>query len=178
MVQYTVIDGLVSAIRDSNVQHVVLLSSWGAELGTQVGGIIACHRFEELLDQIPGLNVVYLRPVWFMENFLWNIPLIEAAESGASRWMSSSEVEALESETQQARSEATALREETKRLREEIQKQSAVIAGMSVRSGDAQASLPFAKDAPVSQYVARINELQQELLEERKKNQRRKSTPV
>jgi hypothetical protein len=104
--------------------------------------------------------------------------VIEAAESGASRWMSSSEVEALESETQQARSEATALREETKRLREEIQKQSAVIAGMSVRSGDAQPSLPFAKDAPVSQYVARINELQQELLEERKKNQRRKSTPV
>lgn len=78
-VQYAVIDGLVSAIRDSNVKHVVLLSSWGAELETQVGGIIACHRFEELLDQIPGLNVVYLRPVWFMENFLWNIPLIRMA---------------------------------------------------------------------------------------------------
>jgi hypothetical protein len=104
--------------------------------------------------------------------------VIEAAESGASRWISSAELEALESEAQQARSEAAALREETKRLREEIQKQSAVIAGISVRSGDAQSSLPFAKDAPVSQYVTRINELQQELLEERKKNQRRKSTPV
>jgi len=104
--------------------------------------------------------------------------VIEAAESGASRWISSAELDALESEAQQARSEAAALREETKRLREEIQKQSAVIAGMSVRSGDAQSSLPFAKDTPVSQYVTRINELQQELLEERKKNQRRKSTPV
>ena len=104
--------------------------------------------------------------------------VIEAAESGAAKWMSSAEVEALQSEAQHARSEAGALREETKRLREEAQKQSAVIAGMSVRSGEGQASLPFAKDASVSQYVARINELQQELLEERKKNQRRKSTPV
>ena len=104
--------------------------------------------------------------------------VIEAAESGASRWMSTAEVEALESGAQQARSEAAALREEAKRLREETQKQSAIIAGMSVRSGDAQANLPFAKDASAAQYVARINELQQELLEERKKNQRRKSTPV
>jgi hypothetical protein len=103
--------------------------------------------------------------------------VIEAADSGA-RWMSSAEVEALELEAHQARNEATALREETKRLRDEIQKQSAVIAGMPARPGEAQASLPFTKDATVSQYVTRINELTQELLEERKKNQRRKSTPV
>src|SRR5258708_13779293 len=85
-IQYKVIDGLVSAIHDSNVKHVVLLSSWGAELETQVGGIIGCHRFEKLLDQVPGLNVVYLRPVWFMENFLWNIPLINLAGTNALRF--------------------------------------------------------------------------------------------
>jgi hypothetical protein len=104
--------------------------------------------------------------------------VIEAAESGAAKWMSSAEVEALQSEAQHARSEALALREETKRLRDEIQKQSVVIAGMPVQSGEGHASLPFTKDATVSQYITRINELQQELLEERKKNQRRKSTPV
>jgi len=104
--------------------------------------------------------------------------VIEAAESDASRWISSAELEALESEVQQARSEAAALREETKRLREETQKQSAVIAEMSIRSGGAQSTLPFAKDAPVSKYITRINELQDELLAERKKNQRQKSTPV
>jgi len=104
--------------------------------------------------------------------------VIEAAESGAAKWMSSAEVEALQSEAQHARGDALALREETKRLREEIEKQGGVIAGMSVGSGKGQANLPFAKDASVSQYVTRINELQQELLEERKKNQRRKSTPV
>jgi hypothetical protein len=103
--------------------------------------------------------------------------VIEAADAGA-RWMSSAEVEALELEAHQAHNEATALREETKRLRDEIQKQSAVIAGMPARPGEAQSSLPFTKDAAVSQYITRINELTQELLEERKKNQRRKSTPV
>jgi uncharacterized protein YbjT (DUF2867 family) len=78
-VQFKLIDSLVPAIRESGVKHVVLLSSWGAELQNRVGGIIACHYFEERLDQIPNLNVVYLRPVWFMENFLWNIPLIKMA---------------------------------------------------------------------------------------------------
>jgi uncharacterized protein YbjT (DUF2867 family) len=32
-----------------------------------------------LLDEITDLDAVYLRPVWFMENFLWNIGLIKAA---------------------------------------------------------------------------------------------------
>src|SRR4051812_48070422 len=76
-VQYKVIDSLVEAIRDSGMKHVVLLSSWGAEVPTRVGGIIGCHRFEQRLDEIPNLNVVHLRPVWFMENFLWNIALIK-----------------------------------------------------------------------------------------------------
>ncbi len=84
-VQYKVIEGLVEAIRDSSVRHVVLLSSWGAELATRVGGIIGCYRFEQLLDGIANLNVVHLRPVWFMENFLWNIPLIKMAASTALR---------------------------------------------------------------------------------------------
>jgi hypothetical protein len=104
--------------------------------------------------------------------------VIEAAESGTAKWMSSAEVEALQSEAQHAHSEALALREETKRLREEIQKQGGVVAVMPMGLGEGQASLPLAKDASVGQYVTRINELQQELLEERKKNQRRKSTPV
>jgi uncharacterized protein YbjT (DUF2867 family) len=68
-----------AAIRNSGVKNVVLLSSWGAELTEKSGGIIGCHLFEELLDDIPGLNVVHLRPVWFMENFLWNIPLMKVA---------------------------------------------------------------------------------------------------
>lgn len=78
-VQRRVVDATTTAIREAGVAHVVLLSSWGAELSESVGGIIACHWFEQELDAIDGLNAVYLRPVWFMENFLWNIGLIKAA---------------------------------------------------------------------------------------------------
>jgi uncharacterized protein YbjT (DUF2867 family) len=78
-IQRRVVDATTTGIRDSGVRHVVLLSSWGAELVEPVGGIIACHWFEQALNAIDGLNAVYLRPVWFMENFLWNIGLIKAA---------------------------------------------------------------------------------------------------
>lgn len=70
--------GLAAAVREAGVSHVVLLSSWGAEVPDRIGGVIACHWFEQLLGEIAGLNAVYLRPAWFMENFLWNIGLIKA----------------------------------------------------------------------------------------------------
>jgi uncharacterized protein YbjT (DUF2867 family) len=73
------VESIAAAIRDSGLGNVVLLSSWGAEVPERIGGIIGCHWFEQLLDGISGLNVVHLRPVWFMENFLWNIPLIKMA---------------------------------------------------------------------------------------------------
>lgn len=71
------VESIAAAIRESDVRHVVLLSSWGAEVPERIGGVIACHWFEQLLDGIEDLNAVYLRPVWFMENFLWNIGLIK-----------------------------------------------------------------------------------------------------
>jgi uncharacterized protein YbjT (DUF2867 family) len=77
-VQRDIVHATTAAIRDSGVRHVVLLSSWGAELAEPVGGIIANQWFERLLDQVDGLHAVYLRPVWFMENFLWNIGLIKS----------------------------------------------------------------------------------------------------
>ena len=73
------VESIAAAIRESDVRHVVLLSSWGAEVPERIGGVIACHWFEQLLDEIEDLNAVYLRPVWFMENFLWNIGLIKTA---------------------------------------------------------------------------------------------------
>jgi uncharacterized protein YbjT (DUF2867 family) len=71
--------GIAAAIADAGIGHVVTLSSWGAEVSDGIGGIIACHWLEQMLDEIAGLDVVHLRPAWFMENFLWNIGLIKAA---------------------------------------------------------------------------------------------------
>jgi len=61
------VESVAAAIRESDVRHVVLLSSWGAEVPERIGGVIACRWFERALDQIEDLNAVYLRPVWFME---------------------------------------------------------------------------------------------------------------
>ncbi len=71
---------LVGAIRAASVTHVVGLSSWGAELpGKAAGAIAPLHVFEDLLDNVPRLNVVHLRPGHFMENRLYDIGLIKSA---------------------------------------------------------------------------------------------------
>jgi hypothetical protein len=67
------VDGIAAAIREAGLSHVVVLSSWGAEVPERIGGVIACHWLEQLLNEIPALNAVYLRPVWSMENFLHQI---------------------------------------------------------------------------------------------------------
>ena len=71
------IAGMIQAISNSGVKNIVLLSSWGAELTSNSGGILGCHIFEKELDKIGGLNCLIMRPVWFMENFLYNIELIK-----------------------------------------------------------------------------------------------------
>ena len=75
--QYDNVDGIIKAIKGSGVKNVVLLSSWGTELKEKSGGILGCRYFENELDKIPDLNTVFLRPVWFMENFIYNIGLIK-----------------------------------------------------------------------------------------------------
>ncbi len=70
---------IAEAIRHSGIKHVVFLSSWGAELSEKTGTIYGCHLMEKLLDEIPGLNVVHLRAVWFMDNFIYTIGLIKMA---------------------------------------------------------------------------------------------------
>jgi thiamine biosynthesis lipoprotein ApbE len=93
--------------------------------------------------------------------------VIEAEDSGASRWVSSAHPETLQSELGQYRSEAAALREETKRLRDECEKHKATVAELSQPSRiDDQPGLPFANDPRTAELVTRINELQDELIAE------------
>jgi uncharacterized protein YbjT (DUF2867 family) len=70
---------LAGAIRESRVSHVIALTSWGAEVPDKAAGTIAPLRvFEDLLDHVPGLNAVKLRPGHFMEDRLWDIGLIKS----------------------------------------------------------------------------------------------------
>lgn len=70
---------ITKAIKHSGLKHVVFLSSWGAELSEKSSTIYGCYLMEKLLNEIPELNVVHLRAVWFMDNFIYNIDLIKMA---------------------------------------------------------------------------------------------------
>jgi uncharacterized protein YbjT (DUF2867 family) len=70
---------IVNAIKNSNVKHVVFLSSWGAELPEKTGTIYGSYLMEQLLNDLADVHVVHLRAVWFMDNFIYNISLIKMA---------------------------------------------------------------------------------------------------
>ncbi|MEW6701346.1 MAG: NmrA family NAD(P)-binding protein [Bacteroidota bacterium] len=61
---------IAEAIRKSGVKNVLNLSSHGAELSEGTGPIKGLHDQEERLNKINGVNVLHLRPTYFMENTL------------------------------------------------------------------------------------------------------------
>ncbi|HSE39987.1 MAG TPA: NmrA family NAD(P)-binding protein [Acidobacteriota bacterium] len=68
-------EALTAALKQTKVPNVVLLSSVGAELPSGTGPIAGLHKQEQRLNQLDS-NVLNLRPTFFMENFLMNIPMI------------------------------------------------------------------------------------------------------
>jgi uncharacterized protein YbjT (DUF2867 family) len=75
--QNQVADALVKAIEQSGVKHVVALSSIGAQHAEGTGPVKGLHDFEERLKRLKSVNILALRPTFFMENTLGNIPLIK-----------------------------------------------------------------------------------------------------
>jgi len=69
-------ESIATAIRNSGVKYVVNLSSLGAELPEGTGPIKGLHDQEQRLNTLAGVNVLHLRPTYFMENLLWDINLI------------------------------------------------------------------------------------------------------
>ncbi len=57
-------------IESAGVKQVVNLSSLGAHLGDRAGIVAGLWDQEERLNKLTGVNVVHLRPGWFMENTL------------------------------------------------------------------------------------------------------------
>lgn len=70
-------ESIAKALRDAGVAYVVNLSSVGADLPAGTGPIAGLYRMEQRLNSIPALNVLHLRPGYFMENTLTNISLIK-----------------------------------------------------------------------------------------------------
>lgn len=69
---------LATGIKNSGVKYVVSLSSQGAELPDGTGPIKGLHDQEERLNLLDGVNILHLRPTYFMENLLMNISLINS----------------------------------------------------------------------------------------------------
>lgn len=68
--QDKVIDAIASALEKGAPAHIVALSSVGADKLDKTGPIAGLHRMEERLKRISGLNALYLRAGYFMENTL------------------------------------------------------------------------------------------------------------
>jgi uncharacterized protein YbjT (DUF2867 family) len=68
---------IARAIVDAEVSHVVNLSSLGADLSEGTGPVLGLHDQEERLNGIAGLNVLHLRPTFFMENLFGSLPALK-----------------------------------------------------------------------------------------------------
>jgi uncharacterized protein YbjT (DUF2867 family) len=76
--QERISDAYAAAIASARVPYVVTLSSIGAHHAKNTGPIVGLHNMEEKLNRIPGLNVLHLRPTYFMENFLMGISTVRS----------------------------------------------------------------------------------------------------
>ena len=69
-------EALASALENARIPRVVTLSSIGAHLFEGTGPIRGLHDLEKKLDRLGNAEVAHLRAAYFMENHLWNVPVI------------------------------------------------------------------------------------------------------
>jgi len=55
----------VQAIKQSDVNRVVELSSYGAHLEKGTGFIVGSHNVEKILDELTDVAITHIRPVYF-----------------------------------------------------------------------------------------------------------------
>jgi len=75
--QEQVSDALLSAITHAGVGYAVVLSSVGADKPNKTGPVVGLHNLEQKLSSIAGLNALYIRAGYFMENTLAQIGVIQ-----------------------------------------------------------------------------------------------------
>jgi uncharacterized protein YbjT (DUF2867 family) len=75
--QDEVVASIAKGLEASGVNHVVALSSYGADKPDKTGPVVGLHVMEERFAKIPNLNVLFLRAGYFMENLLPQIEVIK-----------------------------------------------------------------------------------------------------
>lgn len=68
---------IASAIQRSGIKYIVNLSSQGGDLPDKTGPIKGLHDQEERINKLQDVNILHIRPTYFMENLLMNIPMIK-----------------------------------------------------------------------------------------------------
>lgn len=63
-------ENIAQAIAETGVKHVVTLSSLGAHLPEGAGVVQGLQKMEARLNEITGVNILHLRPSYFLENTL------------------------------------------------------------------------------------------------------------
>jgi len=72
-------DSIARAVEAAGVPRALTLSSLGADVESGTGPIAGLRDLEKRLEAVPRLNVLHLRPTYFMENELNSIALIKTA---------------------------------------------------------------------------------------------------
>lgn len=68
---------LAKAVKESGVKSVVALSSVGADMPKGNGPVAGLYRLEQVINAIAGVDALYLRPCYFMENQFASIGMIK-----------------------------------------------------------------------------------------------------
>jgi len=76
--QDRIADSMATAMEQARVEYAVTLSSMGADKSERTGPVVGQHHLEQRFNQIKGLNILHLRPGYFMENTLSQIGVIKA----------------------------------------------------------------------------------------------------
>jgi uncharacterized protein YbjT (DUF2867 family) len=70
-------DAIASAVQEAELRYAVFLSSIGGHVAAGTGPIAGLHAAEEKLNAVSALNVLHLRPAYFMENHLAGMGMIQ-----------------------------------------------------------------------------------------------------
>jgi uncharacterized protein YbjT (DUF2867 family) len=70
-------DALAGALEKNGVRYAVALSSIGADKADKTGPVVGLRSLEQKLEAVPGLNAIFLRAGYFMENILPQVGIIQ-----------------------------------------------------------------------------------------------------
>ena len=75
--QTQIATSITLAVHSAKVPYVVNLSSMGAHLPEGAGPVSGLYYLEQMLNNVPGLNVLHLRPGYFYQNLYGFLDMIK-----------------------------------------------------------------------------------------------------